>query len=106
MVLIVVDTSAAKQTYALPKAFRPGSDVAINSFFKPQPQGSIKQILEFKIYNRYGNLVYSTNDILSDGWDGTYQGHIEPVDTYIYTITVETNDGKISTKKGSVLLLR
>ena len=99
-VIINIDTT---ETYALPKAFRPGSE-GVNGVFKILGSG-IKQLLEFKIFNRYGNMVFSTTD-LSEGWDGTYNGHIQPVDTYIYTVTVQTTDGNISTKKGAVLLLR
>lgn len=100
-IFIGIDTT--HQAFALPKAFRPGGE-DINSYFKVRGRG-IKQILEFNIYNRYGNLVFSTTD-LSIGWDGTYEGQMQPMDTYIYTITVETYDGKISSAKGAVLLLR
>ena len=67
-VLIKVDTT--HQAFALPKAFRPGSD-GVNGIFKVRGRG-IKQLLEFNIYNRYGNIVFSTTD-LEQGWDGTYQ---------------------------------
>jgi gliding motility-associated-like protein len=89
--------------FSAPNAFMPnGSDE--NRILYVKGKG-IKQLLEFNIYNRWGNLVFQSND-LSIGWDGKFKGKDQPIDTYIYTITIETMSGQRLTKKGSVLLIR
>ncbi len=91
----------------LPSAFTPSGDET-NRILSPKGFG-IEELLEFKIYNRWGNLVFSSNDI-SKGWDGKYQGKDQPIDTYIYTVTARmaTPDGAgiIKKIKGTVLLIR
>jgi gliding motility-associated-like protein len=89
--------------FSAPTAFLPSGDEA-NRILYVQGKG-IKQLLSFKIYNRWGNLVFESND-LSKGWDGKFQGKDQPIDNYVYTITIETISGKILAKKGTVLLLR
>ncbi|NJK94657.1 MAG: T9SS type B sorting domain-containing protein [Bacteroidales bacterium] len=99
----VINVEEGEKSFDVPTAFTPGGGEA-NSIFKVQGY-NVKQLLEFKIYNRWGNLVFSGTD-LSQGWDGTYQGKAQPIDSYVYTIKVETFDGKIETKTGTLLLLR
>jgi gliding motility-associated-like protein len=89
--------------YNAPSAFLPEGDEE-NRILYVRGKG-IKQLLSFKIYNRWGNLVFESND-LSKGWDGKFQGKDQPIDTYIYTITIETLSGKILSRKGTVMLLR
>ncbi len=98
-----ITVEPGEKAFDVPSAFTPGKGEE-NSIFKVEGY-NIKQLLEFKIYNRWGNLVFSSND-RSIGWDGNYQGKPQPVDSYVYTIKVETFDGIIETKTGTVLLLR
>ncbi|MEY4875807.1 MAG: hypothetical protein RL708_956 [Bacteroidota bacterium] len=60
----------------------------------------------FEIYNRWGQLVYSTTDLNAQGWDGTFAGQIQETGVFLYNITVIDGKGKIKTKKGNVTLLR
>lgn len=92
-----------EKAFDMPTAFKPTGE-APNNIFKVQGY-NIKQLLEFKIFNRWGNMVFSSTDT-SRGWDGTYQGKPQPVDSYVYTIKIETFDGRIETKTGTILLLR
>jgi len=91
-------------TVDMPKAFLPYGEGA-NSVLTVRGAG-IKELLEFKIYDRWGELMFSTNDI-NEGWDGTYKGVKQPIDSYVYFIRVKMyrNDQEI-TKKGSVTILR
>lgn len=90
-------------TFDVANAFTPNGDEK-NRILKVEGKG-IKQLVDFSIYNRWGNLVFQTND-LSKGWDGTTKGKIQPIDSYVYTITVLTYKGFTLSKKGSVLLIR
>lgn len=101
--VVNISIKEGEKAFDVPSAFTP-SGTEPNNIFKVQGY-NVKQLLEFKIYNRWGNMVFSSTDV-SKGWDGTYQGKPQPVDSYVYTIKVETFDGIIETKTGTILLLR
>ena len=87
----------------LPTVFTPNGD-GVNDLFMIQGWG-IKEVEEFKIYNRWGELVYEGYD-KDSGWDGTYKGKDQPNDTYIYVAKVKTWLDQTLTKKGYVNLIR
>lgn len=87
----------------LPTAFTPNGD-GINDVIYVKGWG-IKKLLEFRIFNRWGNEVFFTDDI-NQGWDGTFKGKVQNIDSYAYIVTVEMWDGRIVTKKGAINLLR
>ncbi len=59
---------------------------------------------ELVIYNRMGNIVYSTHD-LKQGWDGTHNGVPCPQAAYVWHLHFQTSDGP-HTLVGTVTLLR
>ena len=61
--------------------------------------------MEWKIYNRWGQLLFTTNSSKT-GWDGTYKEVLQPMDVYTYTLDVEFSDGKKLRKTGDITLLR
>jgi gliding motility-associated-like protein len=72
--------------YQLPNTFTPNGD-GQNDLFTPYPYCFIDKV-DFKVFNRWGVLVFSTNnpDI---NWDGTnLNGQKLPDATYYYTCTV------------------
>lgn len=99
-IYVVVDE---KYSLDVPDAFKPTGEPE-NAIVYAKGWG-IMRLLEFRIYNRYGNEVFYTNDI-NQGWDGTYKGKLQNIDSYAYTVTAEMWDGQIKTKKGTITLLR
>jgi gliding motility-associated-like protein len=87
---------------ALPNAFSPGNGP--NNEFKIIKLG-IASLNYFRIFNRWGNLVFETNDI-NKGWDGTYNGVAQPMDVYVYEVEAVTSTGEIFKKHGNTTLLR
>lgn len=63
------------------------------------------QRIAWNIYNRWGILMFSTNDV-KEGWDGRFKGEVQPQDVYHYTLLVEFFDGKKETRIGDITLLR
>lgn len=59
----------------------------------------------FAIYNRWGELVFETNDI-KKGWDGTYKGRPADVGVFGYYVKVKCYNGKETFKKGNITLIR
>ncbi len=85
----------------MPNAFSPSG---LNNTFRPARNG-IARLNRFTIYNRWGNVVFSTSDI-NEGWDGTYNGMIQPLGVYIYVIDAVLDNGRIVRSEGNVTLLR
>jgi gliding motility-associated-like protein len=85
-------------------AFTPNND-GKNDKFAPIPV-SIKSLKYFRIYDRWGHLVFTTNK-LYDAWDGRAANGIElPTGTYVWMVEAITGPGKVITKKGTVTLIR
>lgn len=85
-----------------PAAFTPNGD-SNNDVFGFEAYNI--QSFELKIFNRWGQLVFSTNDI-NNGWDGTVSGHLQNADTYTYFVKAETTTGYKFEKTGNFLLLK
>jgi gliding motility-associated-like protein len=89
----------------VPTAFTPNGD-GVNDVVYVAGWG-IKKLLYFKIFNRWGELVFETDDI-TVGWDGTYRSVPQNTETYVYEAAVEPfiDGGKPVVKKGAIKLLR
>lgn len=88
--------------FDIPSAFSPNRD-GVNDVFLVRGFGISR--FNMKVYNRWGQLVFETNDALI-GWDGTFKGSLQPMDAYAFVINVEFSDGTSASKNGSVTLLR
>jgi gliding motility-associated-like protein len=88
----------------LPNAFSPGSGTSINDELRIIKRG-LATLNFFRIYNRWGELVFETNDI-EKGWNGQYKGKPQPMGTYVYVVDAKTTTGKRFNKQGNVTLIR
>jgi gliding motility-associated-like protein len=87
----------------VPTAFTPDKN-GLNDLLQPVLLG-IKQLKFFRVYNRWGQLVFDTNTE-GRGWDGLYNGKLQPMQAYIWIIEAVDIDGVAVSRKGSVLLMR
>jgi len=87
---------------ALPNAFTPGSGP--NNEFKIIMRG-IATLKYFRIFNRWGNMVFETTDI-NKGWDGDFNGVPQPFGVYVYEVEAVTSTGKIFEKHGNTTLIK
>lgn len=94
-----------KATIFVPTAFTPNND-GLNDFLNPIVTGQVK--LEFfNIYNRWGQLVFSSSDTLSKGWDGTIKGVPQPSSSFSWTLKAKDEmTGKQIMMNGSFILIR
>lgn len=67
---------------AMPTAFSPNGD-GINDFYYPVYFDSTIAVREFRVYNRWGQLIHDNPTI---GWDGYYKDKPQPVGIYTYYI--------------------
>ncbi|MBK8659020.1 MAG: choice-of-anchor L domain-containing protein [Bacteroidetes bacterium] len=92
---------------AMPNAFTPNGD-GKNDVFYPVLLGNYQKVTDFRIYNRWGELVHSS----TDPWNGDFKNSGQPAGTYVYYVVVNVPDIQQpgSTKdlkyQGSFTLLR
>jgi gliding motility-associated-like protein len=87
----------------VPTGFSPGKDNN-NDFFRPILIG-MKSLDKFIVYNRWGQMVYSTTSV-EEGWDGTFKGQEQGTGTYVWYTEGTNYLGKKIKKRGSVILIR
>ncbi|HLP49245.1 MAG TPA: gliding motility-associated C-terminal domain-containing protein, partial [Chitinophagales bacterium] len=86
----------------IPNSFSPNGD-GNNDVFQIYGVG-IKTI-ELKIFNRWGEKVYESNNQF-EGWDGTYKGTIQQPAVFVYHVTVTYLNDKKMQKVGSITLIK
>ena len=98
---IIVDDNISE---FLPNAFTPNND-GQNDIFRI---GNMKydKLVQFNVYNRWGQLIYHNTSDPNAGWDGTFNGVAQDMGTYSYSIIITTPAGKDKVLKGDVLLIR
>lgn len=91
----------------LPDAFTPNRD-GVNDMYRITERGGGVILGEFRIYNRWGQEVFSTRE-LDGAWDGSYKGEMQSSETYHYVVVYQCNEkGYITQKvaKGDFILIR
>ncbi len=88
----------------VPNAFNITSLTDINREFKPILSFVKKAPYEFLIYNRWGQLVFKTNDI-TEGWSGKDAKEYYHTDYYVYKIKYVDYKDKEYSQTGTFYLL-
>jgi gliding motility-associated-like protein len=102
--IIVVDPQTVEcKDILLPTAFTPNGD-GLNDVYGISNPFLVGEIEVFEIYDRWGNIVFSTNNAL-EKWDGSYKGTPVNPGVFMYRI-VFICKGLRSSKTGSVTLIR
>jgi gliding motility-associated-like protein len=88
----------------VPNAFTPNGD-GHNDFL--YPLNAVKALqLEFQVYNRWGQLMFRTND-WKKGWDGRFNGQPQATGTYVWMLRyVDRDTQKQVFRKGTAILIR
>jgi gliding motility-associated-like protein len=68
-------------------------------------KGDCVSNLEVNVYNRWGSLVYHSDNYNND-WNGTYQDKPLPDATYYYVVQVTYPSGLLKTLTGNVTIIR
>lgn len=93
--------------YYIPNSFTPNKSDANNDLFTPIfTSGYEPSSYNFKIFDRWGNIVFETSNSIV-GWNGEYKGKQSPPGGYTWRINfTETKTDKNHTITGNVNLLR
>lgn len=86
----------------VPNAFTPNGD-GLNDTFMPKMRGI--EDFEMHIFNKWGELVYSTFSKDDSGWSGKLNGVLSPNGNYVYKIVFKANDGEKGTQTGVFTLV-
>ncbi|HAK75466.1 MAG TPA: hypothetical protein DCM71_00800 [Runella sp.] len=87
----------------IPDAFSPNQDT-VNDFFAMQ--GQFVNTSRLIVYNRWGEVLFESDDAIKKGWDGRLNGQPAPEGSYVYRIEVSDLLGKNFVKIGTFLLAR
>jgi gliding motility-associated-like protein len=86
----------------VPNAFVPEG---FNTEFKPLLIFADLSSYEMRIFDRYGQEMFSTNDP-DEGWNGKKDDRPMPQGTYVFLIKAVQANGRETEKRGTLLLLR
>jgi gliding motility-associated-like protein len=76
-----------------------------NNFDNGYKEGGAIAEVDFRIFDRYGHLVFRTTNP-QEGWDGTCKGKPVNPATYTYILSYRRIDGRSDEIKGNVTLFR
>jgi gliding motility-associated-like protein len=100
--VVIEPTTIVISPVAVPTGFTPNGDGVNDGVMV---LGGPFQQVELKIYNQWGNMVFSSGDAKGT-WDGKYNGTDQPAGVYIFTAKGRTADGKEFNFSGDVTLIR
>lgn len=86
----------------VPNAFSPNGDGENEMLYV---RSAIATEIEFKVFDRWGELVFETTDI-NTGWDGTFRGKKLDPDVYDYYLRAVCVGGNEEIIKGNITLLK
>ncbi|MFZ4797640.1 MAG: gliding motility-associated C-terminal domain-containing protein [Bacteroidia bacterium] len=99
----IIIKDACTPLFYMPNAFTPeGNNINDYLNFK----GKYIDVFNLKVYNRWGELIYETNDFESK-WNGTFNGNPLPMEVYFYSVSYSSISLEtIFTKTGTFTLMR
>ena len=102
---VTVDSVVVGYTYesclVIPNAFSPNGD-GFNDQWVIEGLELYSNV-DLRIFDRWGNKVYTTPNAGDEPWDGTISGRILPIDSYHYVIDLNTDEPPIT---GNVTIVR
>ncbi|MDA9329109.1 gliding motility-associated C-terminal domain-containing protein, partial [Flavobacteriales bacterium] len=92
-----------KYTVDVPSAFTPNG-AGENNIVYVKGHG-VQELVYFRIYNRWGEMVFETNNI-NEGWNGNYKGQAQDMETFVYQAKVKFYNDTFGEKGGEITLIR
>ncbi|PHI21796.1 hypothetical protein CEQ90_00480 [Lewinellaceae bacterium SD302] len=93
----------------VPTAFSPNTDGS-NDLFQLYGDRGVERINTFRIYDRWGEMVYEAEDFdltnTGIGWDGRHRGKFLNSQVLVYYVNATLVDGRVVEMKGDLTLVR
>lgn len=99
---VLIITARDSSVVLLPTAFSPNND-GINDYYLPYVYKA--ELLDWSIYNRWGELIFSTQEI-GRGWNGMHGAQVAPSGNYVCLIRYRPLIGEVSVQSVQFVLLR
>ena len=94
----------------IPNIFSPNGDGSNDFVAVFANTDQISRVVSFKIYSRWGSLVYEDFDFVPNsarrGWDGLINGEKAPLGAYPWVAEFTLTNGDKVVETGSVVLMR
>ena len=87
----------------VPSAFTPNGDGRNDVLHVIAP--GLKQLDYFRVYNRWGQVVFESKDLLK-GWDGRINGQLPETGVYVWIMRGVNYLGDVIGRRGTVTLIR
>jgi gliding motility-associated-like protein len=100
---VTIDVELDMTEY-IPSAFTPNGD-GLNDLFRIRGI-KYQKIVDFKVYNRWGEIVYDFKTGDSQGWNGKFKGQDAEMGVYNYSIILAKPGRLDKIYKGNVTLIR
>jgi gliding motility-associated-like protein len=118
--LTVKDSVGCSASKSINVTIKVSTNVAVPTGFSPNGDGendlllvhgdSGATVLEFRIFDRWGNMIYEKNNFpvndKTTGWDGFFREESMPSGNYIWTLAVRFKNDSVEYFKGSTMLIR
>lgn len=105
----IINLNLEFYTVYFPNIFSPNGD-GINDVFGVNGGTDLTAVIDFRIFDRWGNQVYQRENFspnnFSNGWDGQFGGQTSAEGVYLYTATLLMDDGVERKASGMVSLIR
>ena len=105
---VLVKTFCSGSEVFIPNAFTPDGD-GVNDMLVVQGRG-IKLIKSFRIFSRWGEMVFEKSNFLpgdkSSGWDGRIRGKQAGTDVFVYVCEAVCDRGNSYVFKGNVSIIK
>lgn len=91
----------------IPNGFEPNSSDDRLKYFLPRKLMS-EGVATFKmqIFDRWGQLLFESENPDGRGWDGNYKGNPSPMGVYVYKVYVTFANGVVENYNGNLTLVR
>ena len=90
--------------YYAPNAFTPDKN-GLNDVFIPVFSDANLTGYNLRIFDRWGRMIFSADDP-ANSWDGTFDGKVCDIGTYIFFMTVATGICENTTIRGNISLIK
>ncbi|HYK55616.1 MAG TPA: gliding motility-associated C-terminal domain-containing protein, partial [Flavisolibacter sp.] len=101
---VIVKDKGCVQAVYIPNAFTPNGD-GLNDLFKVTAFGTLDHF-DLQIYNRWGELVFKTNDV-QKGWNGIYKQRLQSSDTFVWHARYRfAGSTSLQSQKGTMTLVK
>ena len=90
----------------IPNTFTPNDDLLNDEFFPVLTGNFSTKNYSFDIFDRWGELLYRSNNPYETKWNGYYKGKMCKDDVYVWKLNIQNLKGKKLDKAGHVNLMK